>query len=133
VLYSSSCAATSKAKADIARIRRILVAKRVAFDELDLADPVEGRVWRARMLAAHGPATTGITAGATTGATAAGSSFSAAALQVPQLHAGGAFVGGGDDVQELEDWGELDAALRGDLPRPQQQQQQEQQEQHGCR
>ena len=98
VLYASSCAATSKARADAARIRRILVAKRVPFEELDLADPVEGRAWRQRMLSAR--------------------NLPPGPPALPQLHAAGAFVGGGDDVQELEDFGELDAALRGEVTLP---------------
>lgn len=35
---------------------------------------------------------------------------------LPQLHVGGKLVGGADEVQELEDWGELDAVLRGETP-----------------
>jgi glutaredoxin-related protein len=71
------------------------VAKRVPFEELDLADPVEGRAWRARMLEA--------------------ANLPPGPPVLPQLHAQGRYVGGGDDVQELEDFGELDAALRGEV------------------
>lgn len=37
-------------------------------------------------------------------------------LALPQLHVDGRLVGVADSVQELEDWGELDALLRGEAP-----------------
>ncbi|KAL6771805.1 hypothetical protein ACKKBG_A27870 [Auxenochlorella protothecoides x Auxenochlorella symbiontica] len=88
VLYSTTSAATLKVKTDITKIRHILDAKKVPYEEVDLASTPERR---ASMLAG-----------------------SEGLLALPQLHVDGRLVGVADSVQELEDWGELDALLRGE-------------------
>jgi glutaredoxin-related protein len=92
-LWTSSTLPALKAKTDAGKIRHILDAKRVAYEEVDL-DAAPGR--RPALEA---------------GAAAAG-----AEPALPQLHVNGRFVGGADEVQEFEDWGELDALLRGVPP-----------------
>jgi glutaredoxin len=56
VLYSTTTPAFAKTKADIARLKRILDNKRVAYEEVDLAS--SGPERRARMLAGSGGCTT---------------------------------------------------------------------------
>lgn len=86
VLYSTSVPAFPKVRADIATIKRILDAKRVAYEEVDLSMYPERRE-----------------------AMLAGSDNQRI---IPQLHVNGQYIGTADDIQELEDFGQLDEQLR---------------------
>lgn len=73
VLYASSCAGTLKVRSDIIRIKNLLDAKRVAYDEVDLAmEPHR----REDMLAGSDGLTT-----------------------LPQLHVNGCSLGSADELQ----------------------------------
>lgn len=89
VLYSTSVPTLPKVRADIATIKRILEAKRVEYEEIDLSTQPGKR-----------------------GDMLAGSDHN---TRLPQLHVNGQFLGDADVVQELEDFGQLDAALTGQL------------------
>lgn len=90
VLYTTSCAGNAKVSSDIRRMKYLLKAKGVEFREIDLS---ENPLDRFRML-----------------------EQSECNVVVPQLHVNGKFIGTADDIQEQEDFGELDDLLRGADP-----------------
>lgn len=91
VLYTSSMCAMMKQKADISKTRQLLQAKKVDFTELDVASDAQARE---AMASASGRKT------------------------LPQVHVNGKDIGDSDAIQEMEDFGELDAVLRGETPQP---------------
>jgi glutaredoxin len=90
VLYTTSCAGNAKVLSDTRRMKYLLKAKRIEFREIDLS---ENPLDRIRML-----------------------EQSDCNVVVPQLHVNGKFIGTADDIQEQEDFGELDDLLRGADP-----------------
>ncbi|KAL4422326.1 hypothetical protein ABPG75_008523 [Micractinium tetrahymenae] len=90
VLFSTSCAPTAKGKSDINRIKCLLDAKRVQYDEIDLAMEPQRR--EAMLAGSDG------------------------LRSIPQLHVNGRYIGGAEELQEFEDWGELDDLLQGLTP-----------------
>jgi glutaredoxin len=92
VLWFSSCATTLKGRTDVTKIKHILDAKKTEYEEVDLSDP-RRRHRRLEMLGASEGEPT-----------------------LPQLHVNGRYIGTADDVQEFEDWAELDSLLAGVPP-----------------
>lgn len=86
-LYATSCPATLKLKTDINRIKQLLVVKQINHEEVDLSYEPQRRE---QMLADSG-----------------------GLRLIPQLHVDGKYIGTADEIQELEDWGELSAILAG--------------------
>jgi len=87
VLFTTSCPSTHKVRSDIERILQLLHAKRIEYEEIDLNMYPERR----REMLAFGDGVT----------------------QLPQLRVNGVYVGDGNTVQEMEDFGELDDVLQG--------------------
>lgn len=86
VLYSTSCASTLKMKTDISRVKQLLQIKKVDYEEIDLA--VEPRRRSEMLLASDGVSS------------------------LPQLHLNNKYLGDWDTLQDMEDFGELDTALK---------------------
>lgn len=87
VFFSTSCPSTLKVRSDIERIEQILAAKRIEYETVDLnMEP-----WRRREILV----------------------YQDGVVQLPQLRVNGLYIGSGDAVQEMEDFGELDDVLRG--------------------
>lgn len=87
VLWVSSCATTLKGRTDITKIKHILDSKKTEYEEVDLSQLPHRRQ---EMLDA-----------------------SDGVITLPQLHVNGQLIGSADDVQEFEDWGELNDLLAG--------------------
>jgi len=86
-LWTTSCVGTLKGRTDINKLKHILDAKKVEYEEVDLA---QYHYRRQEMLAGSDGIDT-----------------------LPQLQVNGRFVGTAGEVQEFEDWGELNDLLRG--------------------
>lgn len=90
VLYTTTCAGNAKVQSDTRRVKYLLKAKDVIYREIDLSeDPLA----RYRML-----------------------EQSDCRIEVPQIHVNGRFIGTAEEIQEQEDFGELDDLLRGADP-----------------
>jgi glutaredoxin 3 len=87
VLWISSCATTLKGRTDITKIKHILDTKKIEYEEVDLSLLPHRR--QAMLDASDG------------------------VITLPQLHINGHLIGSADDVQEYEDWGELNDLLAG--------------------
>lgn len=87
LFFTTSCPSTLKVRGDIERITQILNAKRIQYEEIDLNMYPERR--RELLL------------------------FKDGVTSLPQLRVNGVYVGDGETVQELEDFGELDEVLEG--------------------
>ncbi len=85
VLYTSSIAFSSKTRSNTNSLKYILQSKGVQYDEVDLS--VDSQKMEDMVKASGG------------------------SKVLPQLHVDGKLVGGYDDVQEMEDVGELSKAL----------------------
>jgi glutaredoxin 3 len=91
VFYASSLCSSVRQRSEIQKLRTLLEAKKVAYEEKDCSTDTAARE---AMVAASGRKT------------------------LPQVHVGGKDLGEADTIQEMEDFGELDAALRGEAPPP---------------
>lgn len=87
VLFTTTCPSTHKVRGDIERISLLLHAKQIAYEEVDLNMYPERR---REMLA-----------------------FEDGNTSLPQLRVNGVYVGDGNFIQEMEDFGELDDVLQG--------------------
>jgi len=87
-LYTSSVTPSPKARKETLRMRHLLEAKRIPYEEVDVAEDPAAR----RRLYA--------------------SASSAGPTQLPQLHAEEEYIGVYEEVQELEDFAELDPRLK---------------------
>lgn len=90
VLYTTSCAANAKVQSDTRRLKYLLKAKHASYREIDLS---ENPLARFDML-----------------------EQSDCIVEVPQIHVNGRFIGTAEDIQEQEDFGELDDLLDGEDP-----------------
>eukprot|EP01025_Chloroclados_australasicus_P029907 TRINITY_DN298_c0_g1_i1.p2 TRINITY_DN298_c0_g1~~TRINITY_DN298_c0_g1_i1.p2 ORF type:complete len:106 (+),score=18.07 TRINITY_DN298_c0_g1_i1:100-417(+) len=91
-VFMTSSPTTRKVEQDLFRLRTILKAKGLEFEEIDLlADPSQLEVMKA---ASNGKRT------------------------LPQLHMDGKYIGDVDTLQELEDFQELDKMLKGEMEIP---------------
>lgn len=85
VLYTTSVSSSAKVKSDISRVKAMLDSKNVRYVEVDIATSVDKR--EAMLAASNGE------------------------RQLPQIHVDGKFAAAGDHIQELEDFGDLNALL----------------------
>ncbi|CAG9463557.1 unnamed protein product [Pedinophyceae sp. YPF-701] len=97
IVYTTSLPTTHKIRADVERLGALLAALALKIGiEYETVDLTQTPHRRSEMLLASD-----------------GNSV------LPQLHVDGKFVGSCDDVQEMEDFGELRPILLGETPAPQ--------------
>ena len=108
-LYSTSCAATLKMKTDISRVKQLLLIKKVEYEEVSEVSRRQHIQWdrhqemlvRWQVDLAAEPKRRSEMVTASEGVTS-----------LPQLHLNNKYLGDFDTLQDMEDFGELDAALK---------------------
>lgn len=90
VLFTTSCAANAKVQSDTRRLKYLLKAKNVRYREIDLSENPQSRTIMLEQ--------------------------SDCIIEVPQIHVNGRFLGTAEDIQEQEDFGELEDLLHGEDP-----------------
>jgi glutaredoxin len=90
VLFTTSCAANAKVQSDTRRLKYLLKAKNVRYREIDLSENPQSRIIMLEQ--------------------------SDCIIEVPQIHVNGRYLGTAEEIQEQEDFGELEDLLHGEDP-----------------
>ena len=107
VLYSTSCASTLKMKTDISRVKQLLQIKKVDYEEVCLAVAAI-RETSGSQVYSHVQIDLAVEPRRRSEMLVASDGVSS----LPQLHLNNKYLGDWDTLQDMEDFGELDTALK---------------------